>query len=313
MLLEQQRERGDEMETTTVGRELRFLADHYEQNQKMRKAVEERLRAVLQGRDETWGVVVDLDDTDVAAALLDIRNAKEIGPVPILGRAYRRYWQEERDTYGDMMDEWTGHPVHGWLSKVRGIGPTLGCKILARLDPEKAPHASSFWSYCGLSTIPGIKYRCAECAREHGFPQGYNVKESHNQPGAKKKCDGKMVKVGECRVAMPPGYTIPGEDGKPRRPYDSYAKCVMYNVGVSFLKAGGPYEEVYRSARAKYEAERPGWDKARKHKAALRIPQKLFLSHLWEVWRTELGLSVGDPYVVAELGHQKIGPWEMVE
>jgi len=297
----------------STGRELRFLADHYEQNQTLRKAVEERLRAVLQGRDETWDTDIEPTDEDVTAELHAIRDGVDVGPVPILGRSYRRYWVEERETFNDMMDAWKSHPVYDWINNVRGIGPTLGCKILARLDPERAPHASSFWSYCGLSTVPGFKYRCDNCGREHGYPPSYTVNESHNRPGAKKKCDGKMLKVGECRVAMPKGYTIPGPDGSPRRPYDAYAKSMMYNVAVSFMKCGGPYEEIYRKARAYYEVERPGWDKGRKHAAALRKAEKLFLSHLWEVWRTALGLSVGEPYVVAELGHQKIDPWEMAE
>lgn len=300
------------MQTTTVGRELRFLADHYEQNQRMRIAVENCLRAVLQGRDETWGVDIEEHDEDVTPLLHAIRSGEEPGPVPILSRSYQRYWLEERETYRDMMAAWKIHPVYSWINRVKGIGPTLGCKILARLDPEKAPHASSFWSYCGLATIPGLRWECEDCGRVRGYPESYNVTGKHQTPDGK-RCDGLLKEQrGEYRVAMPAGFTIDGPDGK-RRPYDAYAKKIMYLVGTSFLKAGGPYEEIYRRARAKYELERPGWDKGRRHQAALRIAEKLFLSHLWEVWRTAIGMTVGEPYAVAELGHEKIDPWDMVD
>ena len=63
------------------------------------------------------------------------------------------------------------------------------------------------------------------------------------------------------------------------------------------------------------EVERPGWADGRKHLTALRAAEKLFLSHLWQVWRTALGLPVGEPYAHGELGHEiqtRIEPWSMV-
>lgn len=47
---------------------------------------------------------------------------------------------------------------------------------------------------------------------------------------------------------------------------------------------------------------------------ARRRTTKLFLTHLWVVWRTELGLSVRQPYATEYLGHTTINdPYEMCE
>jgi hypothetical protein len=83
-------------------------------------------------------------------------------------------------------------------------------------------------------------------------------------------------------------------------PYDRRAKQVCYLIGTAFLKAGGPYEEFYRRQRAKLDVERPGWATVRKHLTCLRKTEKLFLSHLWLVWREAVGLPITLPYIMRE-------------
>ena len=49
-------------------------------------------------------------------------------------------------------------------------------------------------------------------------------------------------------------------------------------------------------------------------KRAMRKMIKLFLSHLWLVWRAAEGLSVTSPYPIAVLGHKDfISPEEMID
>ncbi len=49
--------------------------------------------------------------------------------------------------------------------------------------------------------------------------------------------------------------------------------------------------------------------------AARQKAAKLFLSHLWVVWREAEGLPTTDPYVIAKGGgeHDYIDPWTFVE
>ena len=54
------------------------------------------------------------------------------------------------DYYLDRFPIWTE-----WLSKIEGVGPTLGAYIVSWLDPYKAPRPSSFWRYAGLHVVDG--------------------------------------------------------------------------------------------------------------------------------------------------------------
>lgn len=298
-----------------VEQQLRWYADAYEQAQHVRIAVGEQIRAVLQGADSTWGVEGD-PDVDADAVLAEILGHDTTGPVEILGRTYQRHHAEEREMYREMQAALKQHPAWPWLERVRGIGPTLACKLLARLDATKADHASSFFAYCGLATVPGERYRCETCGLVNGWPVGYKVTGKHQALHTKKACKGALVRVAGpddgVRVAQPKSAR-----GVPAS-YDAYAKKIMYLVGTSFLKAGpkSPYEQCYRASRATLEVERPGWPDGRKHLTALRKTEKLFLSHLWEVWREAIGLPTSEPYAMRVLGHDdhaKIRPWSMVE
>lgn len=49
------------------------------------------------------------------------------------------------------------------------------------------------------------------------------------------------------------------------------------------------------------------------HNRALRKMIKLFLAHLWTVWRTNLGFEVSKPYAVDKLNMNYIDPWLMID
>jgi hypothetical protein len=290
---------------TLTGRELRWLADNYEQAQRLRISVGERIRAVLQGRDQSFVGLEEFDGADAEVVLQAISKGETLGPVLMLGRSYKRYHDEERATFDDMMTALEHHPAWHWMDGVKGIGPTLGCKILARLDVEKAEHVSSFWKHAGLATVPGTGYKCVECGLKRGFPVSYKVTGKHQMLGTQKKCKGSLEATGDVRVAQP--RNARGE----KRSYDAYLKKVLWLAAMSFLKVGGPYEEFYRSERAKAEVERPYWADGGKHYLALRKTQKLFLSHLWQTWRSVVGLKISEPYAVSHLGHDDIlDPWD---
>ena len=145
------------MSTTTeqkfTGREFRFLADNYEQAQRLRVETGERIRAVVQGRDATFiplGQIITpekdepfwIDENGVSrmaeATVKAIQRGETLGPVVMLGRSHHRYWTEERETEHDMLHALKYHPAWPWLTRVRGIGPTLAAKLVARLDPTIA-------------------------------------------------------------------------------------------------------------------------------------------------------------------------------
>ncbi len=85
--------------------------------------------------------------------------------------------------------------------------------------------------------------------------------------------------------------------------YNKRLKTSCRLIAMSFLKTGSPYRAVYDQAKEFYTLNRPDWTKAHCHEAALRKMVKLFLSHLWVVWRTLERLPVTEPYAHARLGH----------
>ncbi len=287
-------------------RDLRWLADAYEQAQRVRLDTGERLRAILQGRDHRDADVHP--SADAASVLAAIRNGDADGPVPILGRTYRRHAEAERDLRRAMLSALSDHPAWPWMSRVKGIGPTLGARLLARLDVSKAPSPSSFWSYCGLATVPGIEYHCRVCGLRSSFPTRYRVRGPHNDPRTAQPCTGQLQAArgpdDGVRVAQP--KPAAGE----RASYDQLAKKICYLIGVSFLRSGSAYERYYRRERARLERERPGWSDGRIHFAALRKMEKLFLAHLWSVWREGVGLTITSPYAHAVLHHADFVPPE---
>jgi hypothetical protein len=296
---------------TSEAEELRWIADALEQVQRMRIQAGERIRAQLQGRaGPDAPEEEDGRPLSAGARLERIRRGEDDGPVPFLGETYRRYWAEEARLAGALRSHVARHPAWEWLQGVHGVGPLLAGKLLARLDVRRADTPSSFWAYCGLATVPGVEYSCAECGYTTSMPAHYRVSGVHQRLGAGRECEGALrparTQDEGVRVAQPKPSR-----GEPAA-YDRHAKKVCYLIGSSFLRSGGAYEQYYRRERAKLDGSRPGWREGRKHLAALRKVEKLFLSHLWLVWRQALGLPCTRPYPQAKLECRNwIDPWEM--
>jgi hypothetical protein len=107
------------------------------------------------------------------------------------------------------------------------------------------------------------------------------------------------------------GYGV-DENGERDRPvkgeklkYNRKAKAYTHLIGVSIIRKDTPYRPIYDNARLKYETEEryKDWTKAHYHMAALRKVKKLFLAHLWEVWRDLEELPIRPPYVLDQGGH----------
>lgn len=288
-------------------RDLRWIVDAYERAQKTRLEMGERLRSFLRDRKTPDGSSVE-----PAADLQSIRKGETDGPFPLLGRTYRRHWAEERELRKAMEELVYGHPAWPWLEKVRGVGTTLAGRLLGRLDIRMADTPSAFWAYCGLGTVPGVEYRCRQCGLRRSVPVGFEIQTEHRRAGSSRNCSGSLERHRGpdegVRVAQPRPTR-----GK-KRSYDPTAKKLCYLIGTSFLKNGGAYEELYRRERRRLDESRPGWQDGRRHLAALRKTEKVFLANLWCVWREAEGLEMTDPYPVEVQGQPgHLDPWSMVE
>ena len=107
-------------------------------------------------------------------------------------------------------------------------------------------------------------------------------------------------------------------EGKPQRkikgrPIDYNPQlrgnCVM--LGQSLLLRKDTYYSFYLI----YKNSREGLPAAHAHNHGFRLMIKLFLAHMWEIWRESEGLPAPEPYAFAILKHPSdhlIKPWEMV-
>lgn len=90
--------------------------------------------------------------------------------------------------------------------------------------------------------------------------------------------------------------------GKKSR-YNKRLKNICLKIATSLLRANSPYRQIYDDAREYYERERVDWNKKHQDYAAKRKMIKVWLSHLWEVWRKFEGLPVRNIYAQDKLGH----------
>lgn len=109
------------------------------------------------------------------------------------------------------------------------------------------------------------------------------------------------------------GYAV--IDGKAERPkrgeklhYNKRLKTTCFKVGNSLLRSGSPYRQIYD--QEKERQLRRGLAKGHAHYRAMRKMIKLFLAHLWEVWRRMEGLPTRRPYALDKLGHSTYIPPE---
>jgi hypothetical protein len=290
---------------TAVESPLRWACKNFEFLQRRRVAIGEQLRAVLQERDTGWPldhpIVGDPDDI-----IRDVAFGRSTGPVRVLGDAYRRAWTDEKESIVVMAGLLEQHPVWPWLGHIKGAGPSVCGRLLSRLDITKASRPSSFWAFCGLHTVPGVRYECTEC----GAVLVYVAKQravGHHRPGTEIPCTHALTRADvseNVRVAPRPlrGRSLD---------YDGSARVACYLLSLSFSRQGSTYKAVYRRQRERL-ASRTEWTPQHQHLTALRITSKLFLVHLWFVWREATGLPVTleDAQLAGEPVHS---PWEMVD
>jgi hypothetical protein len=91
--------------------------------------------------------------------------------------------------------------------------------------------------------------------------------------------------------------------------YNKNIKPVCFLIGLSFLKSKSPYASIYYEAKGYYQENRD-WTKLHIHFAAMRKMIKVFLSHLWQVWRDLEGLPTSPPYIIGKENHTHYLPPE---
>ncbi len=113
----------------------------------------------------TWSPVRNLVDSyydlqrlRIAVAHRLSRSPEEMAAdehEPLLLALHRDLERNEKSLARYLRDVAARHPVGPWLLEIRGIAGVLAAGLLSTFEPEKAPHASSYWAFAGL--VPGMK------------------------------------------------------------------------------------------------------------------------------------------------------------
>lgn len=182
--------------------------------------------------------------------------------------------------------------VKVFLKPIKGIGPILSGGLLAWLDPHKAPHASSFWRYCGLHVTNGHAIK-REKGKKLDFPLRLRTL---------------TWKVAKSFVrARTPFYRDIYDEAKVigneklRNPIQNPENCPLYKDCVAKLRG--------KAKRIGTNSKKPPC-KLHIDSRAMRKMVKRFLADFWAAWRSLEGLPVSQPYAVAVLHHTSQNPLE---
>lgn len=218
--------------------DMRMLVDFYNQIQKVRVGMGNRVGAIERGADD--------HDVESMGRFGDWADMLE---------------KMEHEIVKEMSGQLDNHPAWPWLKEVRGVGPTLAAKLVALIgDISTFDTVSKLWRFAGYAVIDGQRERPTKGEQLH---------------------------------------------------YSIRLKTTIYLIAESFLRSGSPYRKIYDDAKEYYQVNRPEWQKGHIHMASMRKMSKIFLSHLWQVWREEEGLPTRLPYVHEKLGHTTM--WEVAE
>jgi len=159
--------------------------------------------------------------------------------------------------------------VYEWVTSIKGIGDSLACKLLAQIDDiEQFATISKLWRFSGYAVIDGQR--------------------EYNKPGEKSH-------------------------------FNKTLKSVCFLIVESFIKQQTPiYADIYYMEKERLRRIHPEkivngngktkYNDGHLHAMAMRKTAKIFLQHLWLVWRTLEGLPVSDPYIHEIGGHTHIIP-----
>lgn len=272
--------------TTEQGKyeELRYLTDVYVQTQKLRIANANRVQASDEERDS---------------------NA----PEPFVVGLVEKFEDLEKDIFRRMKLVVRDHPAWPWLDGVRGMGPTLSTKILGLIgDIENFDTVSKLWSFSGFGLydgqiqkpVKGEKLTYNRRLKTAVYLAGESfIKSRSPYRTIYDASKNRYHSVKQVRPLVEQGLLGNGVSSMPDRstPEGKKEWDRLIKLGNKGADSGARDGNV--------------WTDLHVHNAARRKMVKLFLSHLWVVWREAEGLPTREPYAIEYLEHQTyIDPWE---
>lgn len=226
------------------------------------------------------------------------------------------------------------YPVHHWIISQKGLSHDLAGQLIGTIiDIEKFSNISKLWAYFGLAVVEV----CQTCKKRYYPPMERTAKILHIAQRLMDAYEAKTVKDGQtgfdakakamvctCEKPVIRRTTQKAKEGV-LSDWNPRAKSLAYKVGTQFIKQGDFYRKLYDQFKAEYE-QRPDLKaeveskKGKRtkgengsvvetsgtshiHRMAMRRVEKVFLAHLWLVWRGFEGLPMSKPFVIDQMKH----------
>lgn len=254
-------------------------------------------------------------------------------------RLYALAKQMEENAERDLGKAVSGLQIVKWLDNVTGIGPRLSGCLVGMLAPiERFPTISRVWSYCGL----GVIEVCKEC--DTLYLKGKDARRFLERQAARRwetytrsKVYEGLIERGADEAEMRKVYLKKAYEDSEKNlcscispdlahvaaarkhysglilPYNTFLKDAAWKVSNQFVRQGKFYRTVYEGYKESYELANPELTAGHIENRARRATVKLFLSHLWQMWRIAEGLPVGKTYLQERLGAEYAALHEFIE
>lgn len=221
--------------------------------------------------------------------------------------------------------------IHLWIVDQKGIKHDMAGQMIGLIgDISKFDNISKLWAYAGMGVIQICKNK--NCGKKY-LPV-------HDRPAYIEKTAGRLKSQWDKKVSkgVPPDFKQNAskmlchceepqiKNIAQRRikgvllDYNPQLKSLCWRFGKQFIMQGDFYRSLYDKFRAEYEARpdliaeveskagkitRHGASKGTAHINAMaqRKMEKIFLQHLWTIWRKAEGLTVTMPYIIEKGGH----------
>jgi len=274
---------------------------------------------------------------DIQHARIIIGNRLGITKDHVGIKFYNSLWESERMIKNHIEKEVKHFPIHIWLVKRKGIKEDMAAQMIGMLqDISKFDNISSLHSYCGY----GVIKICNTCNKKYIEPEDRPEWIAHVAARLKEQFDKKKGRKG-----APPDFVdnatkmLCAHDNPETRDvaqrkvkgtlldYNPKLKSLVWRYSGQFVKQGKRdiYRPLYEEFKEKYrlredlkseiDEKEGGQTKFGETKGTAHIDNmakrkmvKIFLGHLWSVWRELEGLPVSEPWIIGVGGHSKYIP-----
>jgi len=253
-----------------------------------------QLAAVVQAREEVQRMRIRVGNRRLATE----RGMDDPSLIPgVVAGLDARIGQMEddlTDAMGALMKD--ARPIALAAMNVLGVGPTTFARILAEIDINKAPSRSSLHKFAGYA--PGFdrmaKGELEDGKRKRGEKRPHNARlrvACFNQGEA-------LIMQGISRIKKS-AWPVANADERTEQ-WQTLSWRERFGLARRF--GAELYACDYLERRAATEDDDKWASEAHRHMDAIRRMMKLFLSHLWEVWRGLEGLETPPPYPMTTMG-----------